>query len=82
MAIAAYNYNPRAGGVLHFILPDSNLSPQKAINQPAAFADTGIPLLFQKLSALQAKLRHVKAFVAGGTSEITGSNMFKIWECK
>jgi chemotaxis protein CheD len=80
IAIAAYDCNAKAGGVLHFMLPDSSLSPQKAINQPAMFADTGIPLLFQKLSALQAERRHVKAFVAGGASVITGSDMFKIGE--
>lgn len=62
------------------MLPDSNLSPQKAINQPAVIVDTGIPLLFQKLSALQAERRQVKAFLAGGASVITGSDMFKIGE--
>ena len=80
IAITAYDYNARTGGVLRFMLPDYNLSPPKAINQPTVFADAGIPLLFQKLSALQAERRHVKAFVAGGASVITGSDMFKIGE--
>ena len=80
IAITAYDYNARTGGVLRFMLPDYNLSPPKAINQPTVFADAGIPLLFQQLSALQAERRHVKAFVADGVSEITGSDMFNIGE--
>ena len=34
-------------GMLHFLLPESQLNPERAARQPATFADTGIPLLFQ-----------------------------------
>jgi len=80
IAIVAYDHHVKAGGVIHFMLPDSRLSPQKASGQPAMFADTGIPSFFHKLSALRAERKHVKAFVAGGASVITGSDMFKIGE--
>lgn len=80
IAIVAYDSQVKVGGIIHFMLPDSGLSPQKAFRQPAMFADTGIPSLFQKLSALEAERRHVKAFVAGGASVLTGSDMFKIGE--
>ena len=34
-------------GLLHFLLPESRINPTRALEQPAAFADSGIPLLFQ-----------------------------------
>jgi chemotaxis protein CheD len=34
-------------GMLHFLLPEANINPDRAQTHPAAFADTGIPLLFQ-----------------------------------
>ena len=34
-------------GMLHFLLPEARINPERAQQQPAAFADTGIPLLFQ-----------------------------------
>lgn len=42
-------YDPITGvaGMLHFLLPDSTINPERAGNHPAVFADTGIPLLFQ-----------------------------------
>ncbi len=80
IAVVAYDNHVKAGGVIHFMLPDSKLSPQKASSQPAMFADTGIPSFFHKLSVLSAERKHVKAFVAGGASVITGSDMFKIGE--
>lgn len=42
-------YDPIAAvaGMLHFLLPDSTINPQRADGSPAVFADTGIPLLFQ-----------------------------------
>ncbi|MGQ9653162.1 MAG: chemotaxis protein CheD [Thermodesulfobacteriota bacterium] len=46
IGIAIYDPEVRVGGMLHFILPDSSMAPQKAGTKPAMFADTGIPRLF------------------------------------
>ena len=47
--IAVCIFDPRAGvaGMLHFLLPEAAINPQRAQTHPAVFADTGIPLLFQ-----------------------------------
>jgi chemotaxis protein CheD len=47
--IAVCVFDPRAGvaGMLHFLLPESSINPDRAQQQPAVFADTGIPLLFE-----------------------------------
>ena len=62
------------------MLPDSNLSSDKAERQPAMFADTGMPLMLQRFSELKAKRENLRAFVAGGASVIKGSDMFKVGE--
>src|SRR3954454_19036104 len=49
----------RCGGILHLMLPEAAVSPQKAISQPAMFADTGLPLLFKELAGLRAERARV-----------------------
>jgi len=80
VGIVIYDKEVRAGGLIHIMMPDSTLSPEKAAKQPAMFADTGLPVMFRNLSGLRAERRRMKAFVAGGASVISGSDMFKIGE--
>jgi chemotaxis protein CheD len=47
IAVCVYDPVVRVAGMLHLLLPDSRINPQRALEHPAAFADTGIPLLFQ-----------------------------------
>lgn len=67
IGIAVYDPMVRAGGLLHFMLPDSNLDPVKAKNKPFMFADTGIPLLFKSVYRLGGKKQRMKVIVAGGS---------------
>ncbi len=80
VGIVVYDSVAKAGGLIHIMLPDSTLSRDKAEKQPAMFADTGIPLMFRNLMGLRVERRRLKAFVAGGASVISGSDMFKIGE--
>jgi chemotaxis protein CheD len=41
----------RIAAMLHFLLPDASINRQRALVQPAAFGDTGIPLLLQAAAA-------------------------------
>ena len=68
--IAVVVFDPMAmvGGLLHFMLPDSNLDKKKASECPAMFADTGIPLLFKSCYALGAEKRRMIVKIAGGAS--------------
>lgn len=70
----------KAGGILHLMLPDSTISPDKASKQPAMFADTGLPLLFKALTGVRAERSRVRIFVAGGASVLNGADPFKIGE--
>jgi len=78
VGIAVYDGVAKVGGLLHLMLPDSSLSPEKARKQPAVFADTGIPLLFRNLAGLGAERARLRGFVAGGANVLNGSEMFRI----
>jgi chemotaxis protein CheD len=78
--VAVVGYDPRAmaGGMLHFMLPDAKLAPEKALAQPGMFASTGIPLFFRSLRGLHADPDHLRIFVAGGASVLAGTDTFRI----
>ncbi|HEY1107226.1 MAG TPA: chemotaxis protein CheD, partial [Opitutaceae bacterium] len=50
VAVVAYDPVVRAGGLLHAMLPQSKLSPDKARAQPAMFVDTGMAALLRALT--------------------------------
>ncbi len=73
-------WDPRAhvGGMLHYMLPDSSLSPDKAKANPAMFADTGIPSLFRKAYELGAVKKNLVVKVAGGSQLLDDNGVFNI----
>lgn len=58
----------KVGGMLHFMLPQASVSPEKAAKNPLVFADTGVPKLFLGSYALGAKKERLVVVVAGGAS--------------
>lgn len=80
IGVLAYDATTKAAGILHLMLPDSTISPEKAGRQPAMFADTGLPLFCRALAGLKADRGRLRLFVAGGASVIAGSDPFKIGE--
>jgi chemotaxis protein CheD len=80
IGVAAYDAALRVGGILHFMLPDSNIAPAKAAAQPAMFADTGLPLFFRQLATFGAPASRLQLFLAGGASVIGGEDPFRIGE--
>ncbi len=80
VGVVAYDASARAGGLLHLMLPDSTLSAEKAARQPAMFADTGIPALFNALGGVRAQRSRTTLFIAGGASVLSGPDTFLIGE--
>jgi chemotaxis protein CheD len=78
VGVVAYDPLVKVGGLLHLMLPDSNLSRERAQAQPAMFADTGLPLLFKAMIGLRADLSRIRLFIAGGASVINGADPFRI----
>jgi chemotaxis protein CheD len=66
IAVVAYDPVRHVGGMLHFMLPSSSAAPGRAAGEPGVFADTGVPLLFEKLYALGTSKRELVVKVTGG----------------
>ena len=66
------------GGLLHFMLPDSQIDLQKSQENPWMFADTGIPLFFREAYKLGAEKKRTHIKVVGGSRVLDDSSYFNI----
>ena len=78
IGVVIYDPVARVGGLLHYMLPESNLDPQKALKKPYMFADTGIPLLFKESYRFGAVKNRLIVKVAGGAQILDDSGFFNI----
>ena len=78
IAVAIHDPVAKVGGMLHFMLPESSLDPEKAQKNPHMFADTGIPLLFRTAYGLGAEKKRLQVGVFGGAQVMDDSSMFNI----
>jgi len=77
IAVCVFDPDSGVAGMLHFLLPESSINPQRASEHPAAFADTGIPLLFQTAySHGLVKHRAIVKLVGGAEMPQTGKGWF------
>jgi len=66
LGITVYDPVVRAGGMLHIMLPTSELDPVKAQARPAMFVDTGLQLLMRETAKLRVQKERMIICVAGG----------------
>lgn len=78
IGVAIWDPVARVGGLLHFMLPDSSASPEKAEALPAMFCDTGVTRLFFGAYELGAAKRRLIVRVAGGSQLIGGPGPLSI----
>jgi len=78
IGVAIWDPVARVGGMLHYMLPDSTLSPDKAASSPAMFADTGIPKLFRTAYELGATKQRLVVKIAGGAQLLDDHGTFNI----
>lgn len=78
IAVAVHDPVAAVGGMLHFMLPESSVSPAKASQNPFMFADTGIPLLFHAAYRLGADKRRLVVRAAGGAQVMDENGVFNI----
>ena len=78
IGVTIYDAVAKVGGLLHYLLPESKLSPEKAVKNPYMFADTGIPALFKAAYELGAKKQRMKVIVAGGSQVMDQAGFFNI----
>ena len=78
IGISVYDPVAKVGGLLHYMLPDSTLDEKKAKDNPAMFADTGIPTIFKACYRLGAEKKRMIVKAAGGASILDDTNFFRI----
>jgi chemotaxis protein CheD len=66
IAVCIFDPVTGVGGLLHFLLPDSAINPERAKAQPATFANTGLPLLFQAAYAAGLDKKRCRVRLVGG----------------
>lgn len=72
VGVAFYDAHTKIGGLLHIMLPDS--SQARSNENPAKFADTGIPLMLKDMLALGASQSRITAKIAGGAQMFKFAN--------
>ncbi len=78
IGVGIYDPVVKVGGVLHYMLPDSDIDPVKASNNPFMFGNTGIPLLFKETYKLGASKNRLKVLVLGGSQILDQNGLFNI----
>ena len=78
IGVAIYDPVVKVGGLLHYMLPESNLDGINAKKNPYMFGDTGIPLLFKEAYKLGAKKNRLKVIVVGGAQILDQKGLFNI----
>lgn len=78
IGVTLWDPEAHVGGMLHYMLPEAALSPEKAKANPAMFGDTGIPALFRAAYALGAEKKRLIVKVAGGSNLLDDKGTFNI----
>ena len=72
IGISLYDPQTKVGGLLHIMLPDSTQA--RPTDNPAKFADTGLPLMLKDVLALGASRTRLVAKIAGGAQMFAFAN--------
>ena len=78
IAVMIHDPVAKVAGLLHFMLPESSIDLEKAVKRPFAYADTGIPLLFQNAYQLGAVKSRIRVMAAGGAQMLDPNGTFNI----
>ncbi len=78
IALMVYDPTRKVSGMIHYMLPQSSTSPEKAKARPSMFADTGIPLLFHAMYARGCDKRNLIVKAAGGAALLSQTDVFEI----
>lgn len=74
IAVCIWDPAVRVAGLLHFLLADSKINPERARQQVGTFADTGIPALFQEAYKLGLDKKRAEVRLVGGAEIATAAS--------
>lgn len=79
LGITLWDPVAQLGGLMHLMLPESSTNPDKAVQQPFMFVDTGVPRFFKDAYAQGADKSRLVVCVAGGAAlGVAGESCFQI----
>ena len=80
LGVTVYDPLKKVGGLLHLMLPESRIAPEKAKTAPFMFVDTGVPQLFKTFYSLGGDRTRAVIMVAGGAQFLDEQRTFNIGE--
>jgi chemotaxis protein CheD len=80
LGLMIYDPAVRVGGLLHALLPQARINPEKAEANPCMFVDTGVPALFEAVFGLGAKKNRLRIKAAGCARPLDTGEIFRIGE--
>ncbi len=78
IAVVIFDPSAGVGGMLHYMLPESSLDPEKAKKNPCMFADTGIARLFKSSYQIGARKENIIVKIVGGAQMLDPNGLFNI----
>ena len=80
LGVTVYDPLKKVGGLLHLMLPESRIAPEKAVTSPFMFVDTGVPQLFKTFYNLGGDRTRAVIRVTGGAQFLDDNRTFNIGE--
>lgn len=78
VAVIAWDWKLKLGGLLHIMLPDSSIDPVRASSNPHVCVDTGVPALLKELIARGSSKKQLRWCLVGGAAMMADSAHFEI----
>jgi len=78
VSVIIYDTRLHIAGLIHIALPESKIDPQRALEKPAYYADTGLPVFIEAMKWLGAQKEYIWIKLAGGTSTMNAIDSFDI----
>ncbi len=80
LGVTFYDTQRRIGGMMHCMLPLSQIDQQKAKENPCMFVDTGTPLLLTTLFNQGCRKNDLITRIAGASAVLDSKGLFRIGE--
>lgn len=78
IGVLVWDPQAKVAGLLHYMLPDSKIDPERSRDKPYMFGDSGIPLLFRAAYGLGAVKERMQVYVVGGSQLMDTAGIFNI----
>ena len=78
VGVAIYDPIAKVGGLLHAMLPEASINPERAAQRPFMFVDTGLPAMFHAVYALGGLKHRLIVKLVGGAEFLDEKKIFRI----